>query len=499
MKVLLISPPLNDLYYAARVIIPPLGILYIGGKLEADGHEVEIRDMSFYRGSETYDGYDVVGITCTTPQYGEALEYARKAHEAGCRTLLGGTHVTFTTQTTLQLPYVDFVIRGEGEQAASILLRQLEQQGKRFDPRSVPSLSWYDPETKRVVDNPQIPDIRSVDDLPRPARHLLDMEPYKATRLRGRPVTTMVTSRGCPYSCTFCSVPTLYQKRKWRSRDVVQAVDEMEQLERDYGFGGVLLVDDLFTTNVTRVHELCAEIIERGLDFHWWCQSRADILVKHPDLVEHMAHAGCSNVFLGLESGNEHVLKHWRKQMKLDTGARAVELLRQNGIRSLTAFILGMEIETEDDLERTIQYARTLDAHQAQFSVLTPFPGTEDWDRNKHRIFDNDWSHFTGTKVVFHRDTLPGEVIEAKLRRGYLQFYNPLRRLDKILANVPGLAPQQLWKVWRSLRNGKSVGINQDDPVSCQVNLAPRDWEAWQRGKPHSEAPAPTAAVAASA
>src|SRR5262245_36668194 len=112
MKVLLVSPPLNDLYYAARVIIPPLGILYIGGKLEADGHNVEIRDMSFYHGPETYDGYDLVGITCTTPQYGEALDYARKAHEAGCRTLLGGTHVTFTTQTTLRLPYVDFVIRG---------------------------------------------------------------------------------------------------------------------------------------------------------------------------------------------------------------------------------------------------------------------------------------------------------------------------------------------------------------------------------------------------
>ena len=162
MNILLVSPPLNDLYHAARVIIPPLGLLYIAARLEADGHDVQVRDMSFYDGAETYDGFDLVGITCTTPQYTEALGYAQRAHEAGCRTLIGGTHVTFTTQTTVRLPFVDFVIRGEGEQAVSILGRKLQEQGRRFDPRSVPSLSWYDPETKRVVDNPQLPDVRSV-------------------------------------------------------------------------------------------------------------------------------------------------------------------------------------------------------------------------------------------------------------------------------------------------------------------------------------------------
>ena len=483
MKVLLVSPPLHSLYQAVRVILPPLSILYIAGKLEADGHDVEVRDMTFYDGPETYDGYDLVGITCTTPQYPEALQYARRAHEAGCRTLLGGTHVTFTTRATLRLDYVDYVIRGEGEQAASILVRNLKEEGSRFDPRKVPSLSWYDPDAGAVVDNPQIPDIETVDDLPRPARHLLDMEPYKVTHLRGNPVTTMITSRGCPYNCTFCSVPTLYQKRKWRSRFAANAVDEIVDLEEIYGFGGVLLVDDLLTTNVTRIHEFCAEIIERGLKAYWWCQSRADILVKHPDLVEHMAQAGCSLVFLGLESGSQRVLKHWNKRMDLDTGAQAVELLRQHDIRALTSFIIGMESETEEDIDQTIRYAQSLNAHQAQFSILTPYPGTADWERNKSRIFDNKWSNYTASKVVFHRDTLPAEVIETKLRQAYIKFYNPIRRWDRVLHNVPGLKFGELWGIWRAMRNQRKAEVVEPDPVSNYLSPAPESREDWLAAK----------------
>lgn len=238
----------------------------------------------------------------------------------------------------------------------------------------------------------------------------------------------------------------------------------MGYLEKTYGYGGGLLVDDLLTTNVERIHELCAEIIERKLDIYWWCQYRADILVKHPDLVEHMAEAGCYLTFLCLESENEHVLAHWNKKMKLDTGGQAVELLRQNGIKALTAFIIGMEQETEEDIDNTIKYAKTLDAHQAQFSILTPYHGTADWDRNISRIFDNNWANFMGSKAVFHRDYVPGEVIEQKSKQAYRRFYNPLRRWDLVLKNVAGVNPRKLWRILTILQEAARLCHAGDGP-----------------------------------
>ena len=167
--------------------------------------------------------------------------------------------------------------------------------------------------------------------------------------------------------------------------------------------------------------------------------------------------------------------------MKLITGHEAVELLRDHGIRALTSFIIGAEGETEADIERTIQYAKDLDAHQAQFSILTPYPGTVDWDRNNGRIFDNNWANYTGTKVVFHRDSVPGEVVEQKLRKAYLKFYNPFRRWDRVLKGIPGLSLKGLWAVWRNLR--ESVEIPILDPVENMIELATPDRDEFLRSQ----------------
>ncbi|MBI4530099.1 MAG: cobalamin B12-binding domain-containing protein [Candidatus Latescibacteria bacterium] len=479
MRVLLISPPLHSLYHAARVIIPPLGLLYVAGALERAGHEVEVRDMTFYDGPRTYDDADIIGLTCTTPQYNAALRYAREAHEAGKLVMMGGSHVTFTTHTTLRLPYVDFIVRGEGEITAVDLVDSLEREGRNFQPSTIPSLSWYDKNTGQVVDNQRRPDVRTVDDLPMPARHLLDVTPYKVTRLRDRPAITMITSRGCPFNCTFCSVPTMYQQRKWRGREAVAAVDEMEYLEREYGFGGVLLVDDLITVNVQRIHDLCDEILERGLKVYWWCQSRADILMKNLDMVEKMARAGCSNVFLGLESGNPEVLKHYNKRLATDTGREAVDLLRQHGIRALTSFILGDVDETPEQIRTTIDYAVELDAHQAQFSLLTPYPGTQTWEQVKDRIFEDDWDRFDGTHIVFHRTHMDAHEIKEAIRSAYRRFYVRSERIGRMLKGLNGLSVSSLWSMMRVLSRSNDHEKEILDPVSSLIPLSPISRDEW--------------------
>ena len=452
MKVLLIAPPLHGLYHAANIVMPPMNLMYVGAVLEEAGHEVGIRDLTTDGSPLDYDGVDVVGITCSTPQYLGALEIAREAHESGKIVMMGGCHVSFTAADTLRTGLVDYVVHGEGELTAVELMEGLHASGNHFDPSKVSGISWWDKEQDRIVRNPERPSIEDVDALPYPGRHLLNMEPYKITTLRRtKPATTMITSRGCPFKCTYCTVPKTNAAR-WRSREPSAVLDEIELLQRQYGFEGVLFMDDNFTLNTRRIMEICDGILERSLDIVWWCQSRADTLANNEPMVAKMVESGCCTVFVGLESGNDSTLKAFNKRTSTDVGEKAVRLLNEYGIHTHGAFMIGELSETQEAMQNTIDYAKRIDPEFAQFSIMTPYPGTDLYEELKARILTHDWAKYDGTYAVFEPEHMPPAEVEGMLRKAYREFYMRPRRF---LNRLRGLNLSQVKAILSHLRRDK--------------------------------------------
>lgn len=443
MKVLLVSPYRGKTYESVGIRVPPLGLLYIGGALRAAGHDIAL-DLSEDAESQykiDFSYADVVGITSTTSQFKKALKIAKTAHEHGKTVIMGGPHPTSSSEEALKSGYVDYIVRGEGEATAVELLRGMEQSNGNFDPSKVMGVSWYDKESDTVVNNPARPFIGDLDSLPRPARDLGgDVMNYRNKGIDGHVSPTMITTRGCPYGCNFCDVHVL-AGRKWRMRSPNLVADEVEHLVKEYGAQDIRIMDDIINFSNEKLHDLFDAIIERGFNVSFWVMGRADMLLKDPSSAAKMAKAGVRTMFLGIESPHKRILKAYKKGGKAsaDTSTQAVELLRQNGIEAYGGFILGEPSETAEEIKTTIDYAKFVNPATAQFSILTPYPGTEVWFKMKDQLIIKDWDKFDGLHAVFHGEHLEAPQIESWCRKAYIQFYlRPKRIVGQISAALQG-------------------------------------------------------------
>lgn len=443
MRVLLVSPYRGKTYESVGIRVPPLGLLYIAGALRAGGHEVKL-DLS--EDAESQDKIDcsdadIVGITSTTSQFKKALKIAKAAHEQGKIVMMGGPHPTSAPEETLKSGYVDYVVRSEGEATAIELLKRIEQSNGQFEPSKVLGISWYDKESGTVVNNPPRPFIWDLDSLPYPARDLGgDVMRYRNKGIDGHISPTMITTRGCPYGCKFCDVHVL-AGRRWRMRDPKSVADEVEHLVTKYGAQDIRIMDDIINFSNEKLHSLFDAILERNFNVTFWVMGRADMLIKDPASAEKMAKAGVRTMFLGIESPSKRILKAYRKGGKAsaDTSEQAVRLLREHGIEAYGGFIIGEPSETEEEIRDTIEYAKYINPATAQFSILTPYPGTEVWNQLRDRLIIQDWDKYDGLHAVFHGDHLQAPQIESLCRKAYIQFYlRPKRLVSQISAALQG-------------------------------------------------------------
>jgi radical SAM superfamily enzyme YgiQ (UPF0313 family) len=377
MKIILVQPPSRDLK-REDVVVPPLGLAYLASALERDGHSVKILD-AFAQGWSWVDfaegikkeRADLIGIGGMTPTIDNTLRAVKICRPHARYIVIGGPHFSVHGQGFFKdCPEVDFGIVGEGESSFRALLRTL-QEGK--DPWDLPGL--VGPEKF----NPPGNFIGDLDGLPFPARHLLPNSSYRYALWPGKRVTTMITSRGCPYRCIFCD-KSIFGSR-WRARSPQNVLKEMEQIVKEMGIRSVIIYDDLFTLQKQRVIEICQGILERGLRIEWKCEGRVDRVDE--GVLKWMKKAGCSLIAYGVESGNQIGLDYLQKEITVPQIRRAFELTRKAGIKPMAYFILGIPVETFEQGLNTIKFAKELNPDYAQFSILSPYKGTKLYEEAK--------------------------------------------------------------------------------------------------------------------
>lgn len=326
---------------------------------------------------ELHKGYDIIGITTFTGTRESVYLCASIAKEENreATVVLGGPHATFLAEVTLrELAFVDVVVRGEGEITFLELVQRISTSRSYEDIRGI---SFRD-ENGVPCSNPSSEVIDNLDLLPLPARHLVPMSKYFKASLwhehhLKRPATTIITSRGCPGNCIFCSSPTMWGKQV-RRRTPGSVIKEMEYLNKQYGVNDVFFFDDTFTINKKWVMKFCEELIQSKVGISWRCLGRVDTVNR--DLLTMMKKAGCYHINYGIESGSQKTQKTIQKHITIEQAAEAISLTKEAGLFVGADFIIGFPDETEEDMEQTFLLIKRLPLNNFALNVPWIFPGT---------------------------------------------------------------------------------------------------------------------------
>lgn len=425
-----------------------LGLPLLGAIMVQRGHEVRIYAESL--GDVDWDDVlssDLVGISTTTSTAIRAYRYAQRVRDAGIPVVMGGPHVTFLAEEAMD--FCDYVVRNEGEETLVELVEYLEGRGTL---ESIRGLTYRAPDG-RVVHNPERPLLSSLTELPWPDLSLV---------VGGDKVypTPILSSRGCPFGCEFCSVVLMFGRRV-RVIDPVEVVKQLKRMKHDK----VFFYDDNFFISKRRGKELLAEIIRSGLEMSFFAQIRVDSVCKNgvvdQELLDLLWHAGCRIVYLGLESVNPATLKEYHKEASVDDMAGGLEALAKRGIKTHGMFVFGADSDTVESLARTVDFAIEHGLNSAQFLALTPLPGTRQTAQfeAEGRIFTKNWSLYDGHHVVFWpKQMTPYELQEAILQ-AHKRFYSA-KRIFEINPKTPRYRKHQVQgylmsRAWEHVRENR--------------------------------------------
>jgi len=442
MKFSFINPsPPSESMYMVPTAWPPLGILYCAGVLKAGGIEVSLLDQPAKRFSldQTVNWVkkedpDIIGFSVLLSTAKEAPKIAErvKAENPNITVVFGSHHATFNAERILKkYPFVDIVVRGEGEHTSLEIARCLEKQ-RELD--KVEGVTFR--KNDRIVSTPDRPLNKDVDALPFPDRDLAGVQ-YKSAifgvKINSRKFTTILSSRGCPFNCSFCGIRK-FTRGAWRPRSVENVMAELEYLQSE-GYEQFLFADDNFTLNAKRVSKLCRRIKKEGMDIEWFCDSRVDHISY--DMFRDMVNAGCRCLFFGIESANQRILDYYRKGITPEQSERAVRKARKAGIDIIVgSFIVGAPDETQCEIVNTLQFANKLDIDVPDVNILGAQTGTDIWNDLVAKGLLNENEQWED-EICIPRDVptpVPYEEVRSLIFEYFRAFYlNPRQLLTELL------------------------------------------------------------------
>jgi anaerobic magnesium-protoporphyrin IX monomethyl ester cyclase len=408
MKIRLIEPEPPGMHVWAKVLLPRLGLPIIAAALKEKGHDVLVYNPTMAPIDwDDVNGSDLVGLSSTTSTASTAYAFAGDLRGRGIPVVIGGSHVTFMADEALE--YVDYVARGEGGEQLMLELIEALAGDRELD--TIDGLSF-----KRdgvAVHNPAREALADLDELPFPDLRLL----VGSDKLTTMPI---MTSWGCPFDCTFCSVTAMFGK-KYRFRSAESVVAELKDKRPER----IFFYDDNMAANRKRLKTLLQMMIDEDLVIPWSAQVRTDV-VKDPELLDLMRRSGCQLVYLGLESVNQETLDRFEKSQTVADIENAIKVLHDYDIKSHGMFVLGADDDDVQTVRDTVTFAIKNRIDTVMLNILTPLPGTlqfREFDE-AGRIFDKRWELYDAHHVVFEPARMTPYELQIEVLRGYMRFYS---------------------------------------------------------------------------
>ena len=445
MKVLLINPRFSN-----TTTDVPLGLAYIAAVAKNAECDVKVVDADAAKSNITNDDIlataknykpDIIGISIYTSFARRAYKLLNILSSLQIPVVVGGPHPTAIPEEPFNFGS-SFVVRGEGEETFYELIEHL--RGKRLID-SIRGLSYL--AGHKIIHNEPRALIEDIDNISLPAKELFNRENYVG-RMWAHPFGGVLTSRGCPGKCIYCSNEVM--GRRYRFRQPSMVIEEIKFLKDKYGIKRFTFVDDTFTANKERIVATCHLILKEKLDIQWSCYSRVNFV--DPNLLSLMKEAGCILIDYGIEHGDDNSLKMLRKGITLDIVKKALSWTKEAGIRYSTNYILGFPWETIQSINRTLQHA--LEFHDCGFQSgpIVPYPGTEFYETYKHEYGLEDWwlkrdgirgqdikliaeGHKFAEFAFFRLDPQKEKMIErtfSKFYSAHLRYKNDSRKLFSI-------------------------------------------------------------------